>query len=108
MSDGQIDRRVAEIVGWEYRAGYPQRRVCKHTCQPMRVLERIEDAIAALEAMRERGWEWRIDAQLVKDAPPYWCQLWSPNGKPEETKLGDGDSLPLAICRAIVATQEEK
>lgn len=93
MSDDSLDRRVAEIVGWT-RASAHDPTGC------------IEDAIAALEAMREKGWAWRIYSPAI---PPvvhtgYTVLLDGPEDR-QATGTADLLSLPLAICRAIVAVE---
>lgn len=92
MIDTDLDRRVAEIVGSIDDDVYP--------CYS----RDIEGAITALEAMRGKGWSWRLDAQRGNDAPPFWFQLV----RDAWTAVGAADTLPLAACRAIVATVEGK
>ena len=95
VTDHDLDRRVAEIVGLQY----------DFQGDTIRYSEFVDDAIAALEAMREKqlgcAFEWRLRGLYPKG---YECMLFWPS----EERHGLGETLPLAICRAICATQEEK
>lgn len=106
MSDHDLDRRVAEIVGVAIDAEYFTREG-----DYFRPQYNMETAIASLEAMREKGWSWEVrgyckDEGFNGEPPDFYCMLWRPD---TEDSLSDGEAetLPLAVCRAIVATQEK-
>lgn len=100
MTDAELDRRVAEIVGHRY-----PRRTLHNAPIHLRPSDSISDAIAALEAMREKGWSYRISA--YPDSIQSHCiTLWNPPVDPKP-RSGIAETLPLAICRAIVATKEK-
>ena len=89
-----LDRRVAEIVGYKY----------DHAGDLIEFSKYVEDAIAALEAMAERDWLWAIHRLsgfgYDVDLQPIEIGAKVCSGR-------DKHSLPLAICRAICATEEK-
>ena len=101
MSDPDLDRRVAEIVGIEIREDYFTTDLMGY----FRPSLNIETSFAALEAMRAKGWEWEVSAG--KDGEVFACILHGAPDSGGPWSCARADALPLAICRAIVATAPE-
>lgn len=67
----------------------------------------IAEAWLVVEKMRERGWRFVVRDGAERGVP-YVVTLWGPHdGSPTIVHVDEGDTAPLAICRAALAALEK-
>lgn len=104
-----IGEQVAEIIGWKDirdaagdglhlfgtapRTGYPNMAIPKFETS-------VDAAMTAYAVMRERGWY--IAINWWHDQEP-WVRLFRVPVEARDFVIGNGPTLALAICQAIIA-----
>jgi hypothetical protein len=63
-------------------------------------------ALALLDALVKRGWEWTMTHDSRDPSGLFWCNLWSHVLTDNEYERS-GDTLPLAICAAVLAALDQ-
>lgn len=109
----ELDRRVAEAMGWEpfqripdYTSGALTIINCRVERQLPRYSTSIADAWVLVEVVHARGWDYELKSVVDEWGVEIHCCIFSnPSGYCWD---GHDESAPLAICRAFLAAMEAK
>ena len=92
-----LDLWVGEdVMGHDYTGKHPERE-SRWIGRPDRYSKRISPAMQAAEKMRADGWAFEISLSHAGNMVVMWK---NPVG--DDCEGYDGESLPLALCRAII------